>query len=232
MWIECFLGGDGLKIAVWNVERLKHYKRLDEIERLCARIEADIFVLTESDSRLVLDYPYRLHSRRLAEISPDLYRPTENLVSVYSKYPCVRRHTVFDNGSALCAELETERGPLLVYGTVMGIFGNRCREFKEVLPKQCADFARLCAAGLPLCVCGDFNISFSDNYYFTHWGRNMLRSAFEDNGIEVLTEALPQCIDHIALSRSFCAGADFTLQQWNGDKALSDHAGVAVDIRW
>ena len=41
-----------MKIATWNVERLKHKKQLDQIQGLCNSIKADILVLTETDKRL------------------------------------------------------------------------------------------------------------------------------------------------------------------------------------
>ena len=41
-----------MKIATWNVERLRHKKQLDQIQGLCDGIHADILVLTETDKRL------------------------------------------------------------------------------------------------------------------------------------------------------------------------------------
>ena len=38
-----------MKIATWNVERLRHKKQLDQIQGLCDGIHADILVLTETD---------------------------------------------------------------------------------------------------------------------------------------------------------------------------------------
>lgn len=40
-----------------NVERLKHRRDLGRIVFACMQIKPDILVLTETDSRLQLDYP-------------------------------------------------------------------------------------------------------------------------------------------------------------------------------
>ena len=40
-----------MKIATWNVERLKHKRSLNEIISVCEQIQADILVLTETDER-------------------------------------------------------------------------------------------------------------------------------------------------------------------------------------
>ena len=47
-----------MKIATWNVERLKHIAALDAIQSICNSLDADILVLTETDERLSPDYPY------------------------------------------------------------------------------------------------------------------------------------------------------------------------------
>jgi len=41
-----------MRIATWNVERLKHKSSLEEMRRLCEDSQADILVLTETDARL------------------------------------------------------------------------------------------------------------------------------------------------------------------------------------
>ena len=41
-----------MKIATWNVERLKRKSELDKINSIIDEIDADIFVLTETDERI------------------------------------------------------------------------------------------------------------------------------------------------------------------------------------
>lgn len=136
---------------------------------------------------------------------------------------------MYDPETVLCVEVETPRGPLLVYGTILGIFGNRRNCFKEHLRCQVQDLQRLSELG-PLCVAGDLNQSFSDNYYFTKAGREALLSAFADAKLCNLTAALPANIDHIVVQEAFLGGRPCTVSSWNVDKTLSDHVGVAADI--
>lgn len=219
-----------MKIATWNVERLKHRRELDKILNACERIQADILVLTESDRRIQPDYPFAFHTPVLSGSNPVSYAPTENRVSIYTRYRAVRQHTTYDSSIALCVELETEYGNLLVYGTIMGILGNRDPSYAQDLEKQLGDFQRLTASGRSLCVCGDYNCSFSDNYYFTKTGRAALLRVFSENGIRLLTAEISECIDHIAVSERFIGaqGGHIRFEEWNRGKRLSDHKGVAV----
>lgn len=223
-----------MKIATWNVERLKHRSSLDRIIRLCSETRADVLVLTESDQQIALDYPYCFHTptpqdRVLPEGRGVLrYKPTEHRVSIFSRYPCARHYQTFDPCTALCVGLETGKGSLLVYGTIIGILGNRDRSFVPDLHQQLFDFDRLVKEGHNLCVCGDFNCSFGDNYYFTRTGRNLLQESFRKSRMRLLTEKVPCCVDHIALSSQFVSDEDIQIQEWNLDKSLSDHKGIAV----
>lgn len=114
-----------MRIATWNVERLKYKNKLDLILECGRRAMADILVLTETDSQIELPYPYCFQTPPAKEIRLDLYHDTENRVSIYTRYDCIGEHETYDEYTARCIELETEQGKLLVYGTIMGIFGNR-----------------------------------------------------------------------------------------------------------
>ena len=48
----------GMKIATWNIERLKHKSHLNTLKADCNRVGADILVLTETDQRLRPDFKY------------------------------------------------------------------------------------------------------------------------------------------------------------------------------
>ena len=219
-----------MKIATWNVERLKHLHALDEILLACERTQADILVLTETDDRVHPNYPFCFHTQPPAELYPEWYKSTERRVSLFTKYPCVRHHTTYDPYTAVCVELETERGSLLVYGTIIGIYGNRNPSFQEDLVEQCGDFVRLSAGQNSLCICGDWNCSFGDNYYFTRFGRDNLLQTLSENKIRLLTAQQAQCIDHIAISLRFFAGTEMQIEEWNHEKRLSDHKGISVSF--
>jgi endonuclease/exonuclease/phosphatase family metal-dependent hydrolase len=79
-------------------------------------------------------------------------------------------------------------------------------------------------------VCGDFNCSFADNYYYTKAGRDAIEKSFAQNGLDLLTKNQPECIDHVALSKDFTADSVIKITEWNIDKTLSDHKGIAVEV--
>ena len=58
-----------MRIATWNVERLKHKNQLDLIHEACIAAEADILVLTETDERVVPAYPFCYRSTSLKGVS-------------------------------------------------------------------------------------------------------------------------------------------------------------------
>jgi endonuclease/exonuclease/phosphatase family metal-dependent hydrolase len=217
-----------MKIATWNIERLRHKNELPAIIANCEQAGADILVLTETDSRLNLNYK-SCFSTLPPENSEIKYAETETRVSIYTNYDFVRQYATFDEHTAICVELKTGAGNILVYGTIIGVLGNRHKDFMPDLLRQIADFERLAGNG-NLCVCGDFNCSFSDNYYYTKAGRTAIENVFATNRIEPLTRNQPECIDHIAVSREFVGDCRIEICEWNLGKKLSDHKGIAVDI--
>lgn len=232
-----------MRIATWNIERLKHRKSIDKILSAIEDAKADILVLTESDERIKPNYRYSFHTPKLHDAPSeyrmpgrfkdyavaDVYAVTENRVSIYTNYPCVKQYATYDKYTALCVELKTNAGNLLVYGTIIGIIGNRDESFKQDMLLQAKDFERLSKTG-NICICGDFNCSFSDNYYYTNFGRDTLSVSFASNNISLLTGNQPECIDHIAVSKNFIGGSNIKISEWNLDKSLSDHKGIIADI--
>lgn len=237
-----------MKIATWNVERLKHIKEKDKLLSEIEKIRADILVLTETDERLHPNYPYCYSTPLLKEIRPDYYKETENRVSIYSKYECVKEYHTYDKYTAICIEFETEYGRLAVYGTIIGIFGNREKTFKDDLIKQMEDIRRLSEEGVRLCVTGDYNLTFSDNYYYTKFGRETVLKCFKESRINVMTAHRKECIDHIAIQDDYLYYGKLkpspdnrswkqselvvsNVDEWNMDRTLSDHKGTVIEIQ-
>lgn len=220
-----------MKIATWNMERLKHITQADEICALLDKTNADILVLTETDTRISPKFKYCFYTLSLAESQSDFYDKTENRVSIYTNYPCVTQMETYDNYTAVCIELETEFGNLIVYGTIMGIFGNREKSFRTDLLKQMEDIRKLAVTDKNICVVGDYNLSFGDSYYYTKFGRMTVDNTFQDCGIKVLTRDRPECIDHIAISELFIRDKRILMDEWNQDKKLSDHKGIVVEVK-
>lgn len=217
-----------MKIATWNIERLKHRNMLGEILNAIDEISADILVLTETDQRINPEYLFCHKTPSAAICQPDIYEPTENRVSIYTNYPFIRQYSTYDANTALCIELKTEKGNLIVYGTIIGVYGNRHPSFMPDLMKQMEDLRRISKLDTAICFCGDFNCSFADNYYFTSAGRSAISRTLADCDLTLITEQQPECIDHIALTNGFIEDAEPEIKEWNQSKKLSDHKGITV----
>ena len=219
-----------MRIATWNVERLKHKTALAEMKRSIGNVDADILVLTETDQRLHPEYRFCYETSKMAAYEPDIYAPTENRVSIYTDYPCIRQHTTYDANTAICVELETEKGNIIVYGTIIGVYGNRHSSFMPDLERQMGDLLRLSRLDTPVCFCGDYNCSFSDNYYFTSAGRNAILNGLNTCNISIMTKRQPECVDHIALTEGFVGNGKVEIAEWNQMKTLSDHKGIVISF--
>lgn len=218
-----------MKIATWNIERPnKSTKRNQAIINCVAKINADILILTESNEIINFADKYNyFHSSKLIDT---YYKDGERRVSIYSKFSLIRKIETFRNDTSICVQFKTPLGDLAVYGTVIGIHGNRRKSFNEDLDLQLEDFDKI-AESNNFCISGDLNISFSDNYYYTNEGRQKLNSSFNELNLLNLTANIPQNIDHIILSKTFIGERNINIETWNMDKKLSDHIGVAVEIR-
>lgn len=218
-----------LTLTTWNIERLKHKSKLSEIGAELQMLDADILVLTEYDTQVELkDYPFKICT---SEIKAPRYseKLTERRVMLYSKYPFVEAFETYDSEVSCCAKVVTNLGELIIYGTIIGITGNRIKDYLTELKLQMHDLERLCKNG-NICFVGDYNMSFSDNYYFTKEGRQIIETTFESLHIKNVTRELPETIDHIAISENFLHHRNTQLLEWNVEKRLSDHKEVAVRI--
>jgi endonuclease/exonuclease/phosphatase family metal-dependent hydrolase len=45
-----------------------------------------------------------------------------------------------------------------------------------------------------------------------------------------VTASLPECIDHIVVSKQFIGEREVKLTEWNLAKSLSDHKGVCAEF--
>ena len=216
-----------MKIATWNVERPRTAgKKNASIEAAIASVNADILILTETNECINPGVGYNvLHSATLTE---SFYTRGERRVSIFSKYPFGEQIATFNAETSVCVKIQTSLGELAVYGTIIGTQGNREKSFQTDLELQILDLNKI-AEEHQLCIAGDLNISFSDNYYYTIAGRVELNAAFDFLGLVNTTTHIPENIDHIVLPKSFLEKKTNT-EVWNHDKKLSDHIGVAVTL--
>ena len=218
-----------MKIATWNIDRLKRKKDLIPIAESIQKIDADILILTEYNKILELpNYKYQIETLKISENQYN-YKETERRVSIFSKFPIKQVFKTYDEMTSCCAEIQTNFGNLIVYGTIVGILGYSDKNFKTDLEKQTKDINSLSKLG-HFCYSGDLNTSFSDNYYFTHFGRNTFLECFESNNLKNITENLKENIDHIVLSENFSKNFKYEIVEWNIDKKLSDHKGICLKL--
>ena len=218
-----------MKIATWNIDRLKTKKNVFPIAKCIEKIDADILILTEYNSILELPYyEYKITTEQLPE-SPYHYKETERRVAIFSKFPIKKSFKTYDSQTSCCVELATTFGNLIVYGTVVGIIGNTDLDFKTDLIKQTEDISTISKLG-NFCYTGDLNISFADNYYFTKFGRETFLECFKGNQLTNLTGIISENIDHIVLTESFAKQFKCGISEWNTDKTLSDHKGVCLNL--
>ena len=218
-----------MKIATWNIERLQKRKNKEIIQSI-KQANADILILTEASDLIDLSDDYAFSSKTiLLHDSINNYRTDERRVIIYSKFPIIKTVETYDDKTSCCAEIETPFGNLVVYGTLIGIYGNRRTCFMQDLDKQIEDINKISQLG-SLCFAGDLNISFADNYYFTKAGREKLNQVFITNNLFNLTKEIPKNIDHIVVSANLVDKIKHTIKTWNHAKKLSDHIGVCVEL--
>lgn len=191
-----------LRIATWNLERPRRTS-LGKIPFLLERIQAvnaDVWVLTETNTVIDLSASHQpIASTPVAS----LHKSGENWTTIWSRYP-VRPLPTYDPSIAVCGEIDSPAGPLIVYGTVLPYHADRVHtgnakswsEHYRVIPLQAAEWRTL-RASFPIhrfCVAGDLNQSRDGRrwsgrqWYGTAKGRDLLTSELESAGLKCVTE--------------------------------------------
>ncbi len=219
-----------MKIATWNLQRLKHKRKLTDIVELLLLIDADILVLTETDERIQLPrYPHQITTVPYFAFNNMHYESTERAIKIYSKYPIVKQLKTFNAHTTIAVEIAVAAQHIVLYGTIMGMQGNQHKSYQTEVDKQLEDFNTL-APLYNLCIVGDYNCSFSDNYYFSKNGREQLLQAFATNNLTITTQAATDTIDHITIANNLLTNTSISLQEFNEKKDKSDHKGIAVTL--
>jgi exonuclease III len=224
-----------MKIINFNIERLLILSKLKPIIQLIKSYDADIIVLTETNSKLIdlgKNY-FAQHSKPLSrnQDNVNFYREGENRVSIYSKYPIKSRIQTIDEFTSLAIEIETDFGELIVYGTIIGIFGysgDKDRFVKDFSEQQ-SDFNRI-FANKNVCFVGDLNISLSGWIYPSREYRQKLNTLIEEFDMDTSTGNLEDNIDHILISKKFIKKREVQIEPFNVDKKLSDHIGICLTV--
>ncbi|MGZ5243723.1 MAG: endonuclease/exonuclease/phosphatase family protein [Bacteroidia bacterium] len=222
-----------MKIATWNLELVRTKYKIPRILEKLKEIDADILILTETASVIDLSTDYfGVQSTPLPDdtiFDTVQYKSGENRTTILSKFPISESISTSNNYTNTCVRIISPFGDLVVYATIVGIIGFRKPFFRQDLQNMITDGNKL-ARGNSICIAGDFNTSFSDNYFFDGNARLELNSFFENNNLMNLTENIPNNIDHIVVTKDFIKDYSIEIDTWNHDFKLSDHMGVCVNL--
>lgn len=200
LWI-IDLEKNNYRIANWNLERPREYTKktklvLDQINK----IDADIFVLTETSNAIDLSSKYQ----SIKSVSYDRY-PNEQWISIWTKWKIEKQIKTFDNKRTTCILIKAPFGSLIIYGTIIpyhmaGVTGNRY-EYEgykpwelhyEDITRQSNDWEMIQSKNkdIPFFVIGDFNQT-RDNLekgYGTLKGRELLTKELNKNRLKCVTD--------------------------------------------
>lgn len=239
------------RIATWNLERpkqngwVKNQRRLNKIHE----IGADLWVLTETSAAINLGSDYK----SIASSTCEGYEADESLSTIWSRCKVLSSISTFDPNFAVCAEIDSPFGAMIIYGTVItyandkGISGTakRWEEHRRSIQQHHEDWLRI-QKQYPnhlMCIAGDFNQSRDQSgWYEEKQAVEMLSAALRDLSLVCVTEENFQktkglsrsTIDHICLSESLVP-YKVAVSAWEGstseNERMSDHNGVFVDLR-
>lgn len=238
------------RIATWNLERprqngwVKNQRRLDRIRE----IDADIWVLTETNAAIDLKPDYQ----SVASVPYQEHQAGENLATLWSRWKILRSIPTFDETCAVCAEVESPFGLMIVYGTVItwandkGISGTakKWEEHRRSIQQHHEDWLRIQKQHPEhlMCIAGDFNQSRDGSgWYEDKQSVEMVSAALHDLSLVCVTEQNFQktglsrsTIDHICLSERLVPYKT-SVNAWEGETPergrMSDHNGVLVDLQ-
>lgn len=239
-----------MRLATWNLERATASgPRADRLREYMRRIKADIWVLTETDSRLA---PEEAASPVASAIPERRHRKDERWTVIWSRKHHLEPVATEDPVRTACARLCRAVGPpMLIYGTVLPWRADvRFRPlrggdaFCHALARQADDWTRLLQENPDhvLCVAGDFNQEIDSPCRVGTWkGERALTQALEDVGLVCLssgandplrrrTNGARNSIDHICVS-SRLVGSTTMAECWPEQlDDLTDHYGTSVEL--
>ena len=107
-----------LRIATWNLERPRTHKtdKINALKQKMQMINADIWILTESHEAMSPNENYQgAHTEHIESRHTD----GERRSSIWSRFPINQIIETHDPETAVCVDLQTPEGPVIVYATVI-----------------------------------------------------------------------------------------------------------------
>jgi len=162
------------RIATWNLDRPKPSSSIKNSARLqqIRRVEADLWVLTETHSCIAIDGFASL----AAPPETGYHRLGESYATIWSRWPILSSVPTFNPNFAVCAEVRSPLGPILVYGSIItyamdGVHNGGVRRWerhRESIRQHRKDWLEL-RRQFPehlLCIAGDFNQSLDGSGWY------------------------------------------------------------------
>ena len=196
------------KISTWNLERPRPNTKKTglAIEKIFEE-NSDIIVLTETSNAVDLSstYPYSISTK------PYERTPTEQWVTIWSKWQIVEQLKTVDNQRTVCGIVESPFGKIILYGTIVpyhmaGVSGVRYGnlnyktwEYHEKdLYAQSENWLELRKSNenLPLIVAGDFN---QTRFNGIGYGTKKIRKVLT----QILKELEMNCVTEIDFSKNY-----------------------------
>lgn len=230
-----------MTIATLNIDWAGVYRsgsHRHTISQLLEKCDFDILVLTEAVPLVLPQYSFVFQSEILPKdtvyqginYSQYLRQIDGHSVIVYSKFQCVKQHTVADPKTSVAVVLATPAGNIILYATIIGT-QFRKKPYAAIELENCIhDCQYLATQQLPLFIAGDLNTSFlanEKNYSINQNTTAQLTKMVQNLKLEIATKNIPENIDHIILPKAIQP------QQYNAaifieKGAVSDHHGVVV----
>jgi endonuclease/exonuclease/phosphatase family metal-dependent hydrolase len=242
-----------MRIATWNLDHAYKGNRQINLQiQQIKNIGPGIIVLTETCENVDLSqYGYNV------ALPSNKNKHGKYWTTVWSKYPIVNQLPTHEPDTAVCAEIDSPIGKILIYGTIIPYHLYNAPPAWDAHYKAIRDhgnnWARLLhetSNKLPLIVAGDFNQTRDNSVgtYGTKKGRELLSDELSRNGLTCLTtenfgvtgklKTDPQKgwarnnIDHICMTEN--AFRVVRVGAWDhftdSNKYMSDHNGVYVDL--
>lgn len=222
-----------LRIATWNIKRPETCLDIsDQAREMMEKINADIWILTQGNRSLNPGPGYVcVYSDPMAYGSA----ASDYCSAIWSRYPIKWTLPVAQPDLAICAEIDSPLGSLVVYGTALPA-QTRTSQTPQTHPylaleQQRNDWASW-GADLPLCVAGDFSEVLHPEYDDHEKGRELLQHAWQDSQLTCVTamEALEYSMAHICISQSWAPRITSVARSGAAENWADSYSSSFIDL--
>ncbi|KPH12593.1 endonuclease/exonuclease/phosphatase family protein [Chryseobacterium sp. ERMR1:04] len=228
-----------MKFATLNIDWARKKDSL-KIEELIDQFDFDFLILTEAINLNLKNFKYKYFCEQIPEnVIYENLNYTEYLKGekafrtiLYSKYPCIKKHTVTDDKTNQALEFETEFGNFIIYCTIIGTWFNRKPFAEKELQNTIQDCKKIYLVNKNIIIVGDLNTSFKkgeEKFSINSKTTESLRNLFDDLELMNTTKEIDKNIDHIIIPKTFTENS-FEAKTFVDKDVVSDHKGIYIKI--